>query len=244
MANKLAKLSNENLENPISAIICNGIERRDNAVQVANNLQVPLVTIFHEPIPQNFNPLSFEIFISTCQSHMRCIRYGIKETKIDFNKNRHNTLLIINDFPPQEHGFLSHILQEFGGILIGNNGDLSSARPKKEWYKLMEDSKIFVNLSNRPNIPYPLLYAMDRGCSVVSNLTEGLDLFLNDGKNCLIGKSHEEIISHIKLLLNHQGLREVRIKGKETVNKEFDLNNFNDNWKSLFNEIKQKVFLR
>ena len=221
-----------------------------------NNSQINILCQFYNGIFDNYLANDVSLFgsqipnwedsyvhenISLIKEHENLYIAKIEEVE---DENRHNTLLIINDFPPQEHGFLSHILQEFGGILIGNNGDLSSARPKKEWYKLMEDSKIFVNLSNRPNIPYPLLYAMDRGCSVVSNLTEGLDLFLNDGKNCLIGKSHEEIISHIKLLLNHQGLREVSVKGKETINREFSLSDFNENWKSLFNEIKQKVFLR
>ena len=171
---------NEYLDNAIDAVICNGIEKRDTVT----NLQVPLITIFHEPIPQNFNSLPFETFVSTCQPSMKYIKYGIEETKIDFNKNRNNTVLIVNDFSPQEHDFLLHVLREFNGVLIGNNENLSSMKPTEEWHKLMEDTKVFVNLSNRQNIPYPLLYAMDRGCAVVSNLTEGLDFFFSLSVAC------------------------------------------------------------
>lgn len=89
-----------------------------------------------------------------------------------------------------------------------------------EWVKLSGQHDIFLNTSNKDNLPYTLLEAMALGMPVVSTNVGGLPYLLNNGVNGLLTEPNDlvQMEKHIIALCEQPELRKVlSIEGRKTA---------------------------
>jgi glycosyltransferase involved in cell wall biosynthesis len=89
-----------------------------------------------------------------------------------------------------------------------------------EWVNLAQEQDIFINTSNKDNLPYTILEAMAPGLPIISTNVGGLSFFLEHQQNSLLcnANADEEMTQNIlQLADNKKKIKQLSYNGRETA---------------------------
>jgi len=120
--------------------------------------------------------------------------------------------------------------------VVGDTPGLSSAAPSTEvLVEQYRKSRVFLNTSLISPVPTSLLEAMSCGCAVVTTATCMIPEIIENGKNGYMSNDPKELRSFVDKLLADESLaEEIGNNARETILKEFSIEEFVENWKKVF----------
>jgi glycosyltransferase involved in cell wall biosynthesis len=141
--------------------------------------------------------------------------------------------------PSFDHSFekVRALINEFS---LQENISLIGKVTFEEWVELSNDFDLFINTSNKDNLPYTILEAMALGLPVISTNAGGLPFFLTHGENSLLCdcNADEQMAESILQLFNSKAeIQKLSNKGRETAI-HFSWDHVKPKWAQLINNFK------
>ena len=233
------------------------------AKETAKYLNIPLISLEHTMIfdkTKNADELKklhgdVNIFISDFSAKTwepnykyHVIEHGIN-SKIFNDKNfkRENIVLsVVNDWINRDYecGFTlwKNITKNIPVKVVGETPNLSkAAKNTDELVNHYNKALIFLNTSINSPIPTTLLEAMSCGCCVITTKNEMISKVIKNGENGFISNDPEELNNYInKALKDYDLCRKIGKNARDTIIKEFSIDNFTKRWNSiLLNSLRK-----
>jgi glycosyltransferase involved in cell wall biosynthesis len=123
---------------------------------------------------------------------------------------------------------------------LTNNITIKGKVASEEWVTLAQEQDIFINTSNKDNLPYTILEAMAMGLPIVSTNVGGLPFFLKHGENSLLcdANADADMAQLILQLMNHEeSMQQLSIKGRKTATA-YSWENIQSQWVHLINKFQ------
>lgn len=203
----------------IDLIICNDIVRQIAiCTQISNAMQIPLLIIHHSIAPPFVKKEDMMILFNEYKNTTRVVVndiinkswYGKFPTMpyiTDIDKQSYvksEEVLIIGSFEPQHAQIIQEIIKHTNKkiTVMGNNPNLSKLETFETCINAIKNHKIFLNLWNDTEINEFMLFAMQAGCTVISNPSILNESIIKHRTNGYIAKSIDEIINFINMPIN------------------------------------------
>lgn len=233
------------------------------ASQINQHLHLPMIVLEHTlPTPQTINPQQLHgmrqmlgdvnVFISEFSqkaweiNHNAVIIHHGVDTEVFSGKSTVRTphvLTVANEFANRDYCLnfsgWKRVTKDLPVRLVGNNPGLSeSAKSIEDLRSEYNSSLIYFNSTTISPIPTTLLEAMACGCAVVSTATCMIPEVIQHGVNGLISNDENELRGFIQhLLANPEMARKLGENARKTVQQNFSLDNFINNWNNLFRQV-------
>lgn len=237
------------------AIINDRTKQYNNIRPLIYNMHIPTLEVLH-CTTTNIQPADIsKINKAVHTSYTRAVNTQIANSwrlndfisyPIQLNNAKTKTIqaLMVGDFNYFDMQIIMPILKAIPDItILGNNNELSTKFSLERTLDYIERAEIYINLTNRTDVPYFLLHAMGSGCAIVSNETEATSGILQHQKNCLISNTINEFINNIKSLKNRDSLRiDLSSNAYQYINEHY---NYTDNilkWKKIIYDTSTATF--
>jgi hypothetical protein len=127
---------------------------------------------------------------------------------------------------------------------VGDTPGLSKpAETVEQLVEFYNTSQVFANTSLVSPVPTSLLEAMSCGCCCVSTDTCMIPEIIKDGYNGFLVKTPYEMRKKLEVCLSDPDLcKEIGKNARKTILERFSLQQFIDNWNSLFEEASHFVY--
>lgn len=232
-------------------------------IHVARNLNLPLIALEHTLPNPNSTQAQFEeyhamlgdvnVFISEFSrdawgftpNNSIVIRHGVDtNTFTPSDKIREPFILsVVNDWKNRDwccgYKIWERVTQGLPVYPVGDTKGLSvPARDIDELVNFYQRARVFINTSTVSPVPSALLEAMSCGCACVSTATCMIPEFIIDGYNGFITNDEEQMREKLILLLNNPKLAEqLGNNARKTIEDEFSIERFANDWTTLFKKV-------
>lgn len=237
------------------AVLCSDrIKLHKNAVTLSHILHVPLIYVDHFDLYLfkaedlyliNHNRGRIHVCASNIFSQIiqfdydSIINYGIAQQETTSN-DRPIDVILVGDYPQQQQ--LIHTIQNtFKTVTINAN---QHPKTLQEIENLFTQTKLYINLYTETNIPIMMLKAMSYGCVPVSNERYIASKIINNGYSGILIKNPQDMFEQIKNILSKPDiLKQLSTATTSSVQLQFHLPHFVQQWNGIFSKLNNMVYL-